>query len=154
MWVGTAVGTRPMWLGDRADQRGDQHRVEAAAHLIGAPVGPAELRRLQTERVLDRDEVEQATLGGRARATSSTAAVKISVGRRRRVAPAGGMEPGAVERDGEVQRRGLVRELGHQAATVSSVAAVRRLVSTTSSALNDVKSVVSRKAGIEYRSRA
>ena len=50
--------------GDRADQRGDQHRVEAAADLVVAPVRTAELRRLQAERVLDGDEVEQAALGG------------------------------------------------------------------------------------------
>ena len=75
-------------------------------------------------------------------------------GPRRRVAPAGRVVAGAVEGDGEVQRAAVwCRRRGHQAAAVNWAPPVGRLVHEAS-ALNEVKSVVSRKAGIEYRSRA
>ena len=35
----STVGTRPMWRGERGHQRGDEHGVEAAPHLVGAVVG-------------------------------------------------------------------------------------------------------------------
>ena len=135
----------PDVAGHRADQRRDQHRIEPTADLIGASVGTAELRRLQPERVLDREEVEQAALGGRRERRPVRGGEDL--GRpRRRVAPARRVEAGAVERDGEMQR--TVRGAGHHAAADQSVAAVRRLRPRRSSALNVVKSVVSRNAGI------
>ena len=129
--------------GDRADQRGDQHRVEAPADLVVAPVRTAELRRLQAERVLDGDEVEEAALGGERQRRPVLRGEDLG-GARRGVAPAGRVESGPVEGDGEMEWTWL----GHQAAAVCrSPRCAGRF--HEASALNDVKSVVSRKAGIE-----
>ena len=49
--------------GQRGDAGGDEHGVQPAADLVGAPVGLREARGLEPERVLDGHEVEQAALG-------------------------------------------------------------------------------------------
>ena len=58
---------------------------------------------LQAEGVLDREEVEQAPLGGAGEVGPVRGAEDVA-GPGRRIAPRRRVEPGAVERDGEVER--------------------------------------------------
>ena len=68
MWNGSVCVTmhgrdQPDVAGQRGHPGGDQHRVQAPAHLVGAPVRRAVRAGLEAEAVLDGDEVEQASFG-------------------------------------------------------------------------------------------
>jgi hypothetical protein len=89
-------------FGERRHERGDEHGVEPAPHLIGALVGPRPPGRLQTEGILDRQEVEQAALG-RAGQPGPVRGAEDVAGPGRWIAPRRRVEPGAVERDGEME---------------------------------------------------
>jgi hypothetical protein len=92
-----------MWLVSGGDPAGDQHRVEMAAHLIGARVGPVVAGRLLAERVLDGDEVELPVLGFGREAGPVGGGEQLIRGSAR-LAPGGRMPAGPVQRDSEMQR--------------------------------------------------
>ncbi len=101
--VVTIVGTRPMLVVSGRQKRRQQHGVQATPHLIGAVVGDERLGRLHRERVLDREEVDQAPLG-LAGEVGPVAGLEQLRGPGVRCPPRRAVPPGAVERHRQVQR--------------------------------------------------
>lgn len=91
--------------GQRGDPRGDEDGVQAAADLVGAAVGFGGVRGLEAERVLDGHEVEQTSLG-LGDEVAPVGGGEQFAGAGDGLAPGGRVPAGAVEGDGEVQRRG------------------------------------------------
>jgi hypothetical protein len=93
--------------GVRGDPRCGQHRVQPAAHLVGAVVRACEAARgLQAERVFDGQEVEGAGFGLAGQVRPVPGAEQLP-GPRVRRAPGGGVPAGPVERHREVQFAGF-----------------------------------------------
>lgn len=91
--------------GERGDPGGDQDGVEAAPDLVGTAVRFEGVRGLEAEAVLDGHEVEQPAL----RLGDQVGPVAGGEQLTRPgdgFAPGGRVPAGAVEGDGEVQRRG------------------------------------------------
>ena len=90
--------------GQRGQERRDQGRVEPALHAVGAALRSGEVvAGLQTERVLDGEQVEQPALGG-ARQVDPVAGAEQLTGPGTGLTPGRGVPAGTVERHREVQR--------------------------------------------------
>ena len=104
-------GHEPDAGGQRGDPGRDEHRVQAAADLIGARVRPVVVGRLLAERVLDGDEVDQSPFGFQGELSPVTGGeelVRCGV----RLAPGGRVPSCSVKRDGQVQWRGHASSRG------------------------------------------
>ncbi|MDF9811158.1 hypothetical protein M2266_000389 [Streptomyces sp. SPB162] len=102
---------QPDVRGQRGDPGGDEHRVQPAAYLVGALVGPGAVGGLEGEGVLERDEVQQPALGFED-GVGPVAGGEQLPGTGPGLPPGGRMPAGVVECDGEVQR---VQGCGHGA---------------------------------------
>ena len=96
LWVGTAVGIRPMWVVRGAMNEAIERGLQPAPHLIGPVVGPAPAGGLHPEAVLDGEGVEQAPLG-RAGEVGPVAGGEQLRRPGRRVAPRRRVPAGAVQ---------------------------------------------------------
>ncbi len=104
------LGVRDDGSGNQADVTGQrshsvrhQHRVQPAAHTIGPRLGAGPVAGLQTERVLDGDDVEQPgfCLADQIRPVTGREQL-IRTGRR--LAPRGRVPAGAVQRHSQMER--------------------------------------------------
>ena len=94
---------QPDPAGQRRHPGGDEHRVEPAAHLVGALVGREAVGGLQGEGVLERHEVQQPALGLGDQVEPVARAQELG-GTGAGFAPGGGVPARPVEGDADVQR--------------------------------------------------